>query len=89
MVCFFLVVIECIFVYEYILKYKLISLYASPMCVVWGPFGIDNQLVCTFLEENCFSHSHQSKLPVVLCVRLRPNGLSPIHFGMSVSVVLV
>lgn len=50
----FLIVIEYIFVYEYIPKYNLISLYASPMYVIREPFGIDNHLLCTFLEEKLF-----------------------------------
>lgn len=40
-----------------------------------------------FSKEDDFSHS-QHPLAVILCVRLRTLGFAPVHFGMSIVIVL-
>jgi hypothetical protein len=37
--------------------------------------------------EDFFFHSHICKLPIVLCLGIRPCALSPIHINVSICVV--
>ena len=47
---------------------------------------LGNQLVCSSLEKTVSPIRGMSELPV-LCVGVRPCGLSPIPFGISVSIL--
>lgn len=59
-----------------------------------GNLTLDNQLVCSPWGRTPPPPSHTHTVtfpqsPIVLCRRLRSQGLSPVRFGVSSSVVLV
>jgi hypothetical protein len=49
--------------------------------------ALDNQLVCSFLKNNT-SPTPFPQLPIDLCVGLRPHWFLPIHFGLSIGVMI-
>lgn len=51
-----------------------------------GYLALDRQFVCSFLGKTTSLDLSFAQLPLVLCVRLRPCGLSPVIF---MGVVLV
>lgn len=50
---------------------------------------LESQLVCASLGKVTAPAPSFPELNIALCVELRPPGLSPIQFGMFVSVVFV
>lgn len=78
-------------IYTVILKYDLLHLY-NVICTQFfrtGHVALDNQLVYYSPGKTISSTLRIPCLPIILCAVLRASGLSLIHFGISVSVVLV
>lgn len=71
-------------------KYSLIHLYHIACMYVFSadPSVVDNHLVCSSQEETIPPVLSIPSLLVVLCVWLRPHGLSPIDFVTSTIVLI-
>lgn len=77
--------------YIQISKYNKLNLYNVTYTYVFRAelLALDKQSMCLPLERAVSPAPAIPRLPKVLCVGLRPPGLFPIQFGMSISVIIV
>jgi hypothetical protein len=73
--CLFHITILCLYYLNYVFKTEHVSL--------------SNQLLCPSLRKTTWLAFSFIYLPIVLCIRMRSHGVSPVHFGMSIGVIFV